>query len=1555
MKRYKVSFALILTFTMLFSLVTPAFASSKAKENLDSHWAGESIQKWNTLGIIQGTPDGKFQPNRSITYAEFVVMLNRLFGLQAGENDKPAFTDVPVTAWYANDLAAAVQAGYYPNDDDQAHPNQAVKREEAVMMLAKLFALKPQEGQSLPDYKDASRIGPEAQDAVKALSYVIKGLPDGTFQPQASISRAEFITIIDRLVAGYYTQPGTYSGKFSNHVVVNSKGVILSQAELAANLYLTEGTQQGKTVLQQSNVNGTVFIMGRTDQSVEIMDSKLSHVQITRPDASVQLSLKGSTTIETLTLNGEVKLEGTAAVVITHLQVNSDGVTWNGEQLPKGTYTIKDGKAVAAGSGEHNGGGTTPAVPGGGGSVEPSQPQVSIVDTQATAETRSLFAYLKDTSGKKILFGHQHDTTVSFAGKDASGKVISDVKQSTGDYPAVFGWDTLSLDGLENPPGVAGDYEASRISLSAAMKEAYELGGIVTLSTHPYNFISGGDFKDKENTPGAVESIVSRILPGGDHNAEFNAYLDRIANFANQLKDDNGKLIPVLFRPFHEQNGGWFWWGSSTRSNSEYLELYRYTVEYLRDTKGVHNFLYVYSPNGPFNGNEAEYLMTYPGDDYVDILGMDQYDDKNNAGSQGFLNGLVKDLKMIAQAADRKGKIATLSEYGYSAEGMKTTGNNDLEWFTHVLNAIKSDPDARKISYMLTWANFGEGNNLFVPYKDVPGRADHELLPDFMNFYKDPYTAFLSEMKQDNKYNRNVKAAAKAPSLHIVRPTDVGTVYEAQSTILVKVQHTAPSKVTYQASGMNQEVEMTLDRDGYYRATWEPDSSLNGGTADITVKAYGSGSSVLTQTIKVFVQVREVLIKQLGFDQAADVDQIQNNGTWANKGTINLNLKHALLEGDGKLALEISGDIKADDSWQELKLELKDAALSGVDLKQVSRVKWSVLIPQSLQHGAGDAAVQGIIQLPPDWNNKYGMDTTKVNLAQLEQVTIDGVDYYKYDMSIDLNDPAALAAATGIAISIVGSGLRSDVPAVLYVDDIRLYNTYTPPVVDDSLVDDYESYGGSDDALRTKFVKAGGDDVTVSLSPDHKLAGDYGMKMQVGLSSAGYTGVGKNLGAVDWSGYNGLQLWVASDGSNSYAKDGQPLKLVIQIMMNGIGYEAYPEIKPDTAGAIVIPFTDFEVASWSSGGPITKDTLKKVTDFKLYVNAMDGKSHAATLYFDDIRAVADSSLPTVPGGGTGSAEGHAPGILYQFLSGTDIEGWKVDNNSAKAQAPIFSAQEQALSTTFALVNTGNKPSGASNESFELFVSPSKLNLTGLDSISANVKLSSSTAKARLFIKTGSAWNWRDSGTPTLVDSNGYTTLTIPLAGIPAADLMDVKMIGIMIEEIANDGGTAELYLQKIELMKQVNDIHYGFEQDKEGWSGNLGTTTVTQDVYSPSSKSLKNEFILNNAIKDEFIEIALTKSMDLSAYTKVTAQVRIVSEVANVQVKMFVQTGDGWDWHDSGILATSTDPFTKLSYDLSSLSPQELKAVKKIGFQIVVPEGSTGKIAVYIDDVLIVK
>src|SRR5699024_561045 len=115
---------------------------------------------------------------------------------------------------------------------------------------------------------------------------------------------------------------------------------------------------------------------------------------------------------------------------------------------------------------------------------EPSSPAadpavVDLADADATAETRSLFAYLQDPGG--ILFGHQHTTDYGET-FDARDGTSSDVLAATGDYPAVFGFDTLIIEGGERPGTPDATREENALTLAQSIVEAHELGGISTLS-----------------------------------------------------------------------------------------------------------------------------------------------------------------------------------------------------------------------------------------------------------------------------------------------------------------------------------------------------------------------------------------------------------------------------------------------------------------------------------------------------------------------------------------------------------------------------------------------------------------------------------------------------------------------------------------------------------------------------------------------------------------------------------------------------------------------------------------------------------------------------------------------------------------------------------------------------------------------------------------------------------------------------------------------------------------------------------------------------------------
>ncbi|XP_046583561.1 mannan endo-1,4-beta-mannosidase-like [Haliotis rubra] len=264
--------------------------------------------------------------------------------------------------------------------------------------------------------------------------------------------------------------------------------------------------------------------------------------------------------------------------------------------------------------------------------------QCEPIDQHATVETKNLYKNIKAMArnSSKVMFGHHFDTMLGAQGGHPpylfqtlthDGNVqgytfteqqalsgypdeLSDTKGVTGQYPAVSSFDFSQFQ----------DYQT--VTTTYLAKLAYARGQVITLSQHLNNPVTGGSPWVKQDS-GDVRHTVKRILPGGDRNQKYKENLDKIADWALNLTDSSGKLIPFIFRPLHEQNGGWFWWGLSTQTQNtadDLKDLYKYIVTYLRDTRGVHNILYCVSP-GSFKAKD-DYLRVYPGDDFCRYHGL---------------------------------------------------------------------------------------------------------------------------------------------------------------------------------------------------------------------------------------------------------------------------------------------------------------------------------------------------------------------------------------------------------------------------------------------------------------------------------------------------------------------------------------------------------------------------------------------------------------------------------------------------------------------------------------------------------------------------------------------------------------------------------------------------------------------------------------------------------------------------------------------------------------------------------------------------------------------
>ncbi|MCD8313701.1 MAG: beta-galactosidase [Bacteroidales bacterium] len=356
-----------------------------------------------------------------------------------------------------------------------------------------------------------------------------------------------------------------------------------------------------------------------------------------------------------------------------------------------------------------------------------------------------LLASLKSWAGVgKVLYGHQDDPCyghawrswdlndwplpladdgsepTDFADKpEVPVRAGSDVADVCGDAPAVVGFDLggIELGRLVNIDGVPFD-----LIREAAVRQ-YEAGGVVTFSWHPRNPLTGGDSWDISS-----KNVVAGITGGGAVRDTMLVWLGRAADFLASLRTAEGEPIPVIFRPWHEHTGSWFWWGRDLCSVEQYVALWHLTYDYLVGERGLTKLVWAYSPGAV--SDEVGYMERYPGDEVVDILGVDCY--QYGKSMKKFTALLDKSLALVSGLAQEHGKVAALTESGYE-------GIPDAAWWTKGLyKGLKNHP----VAYVLTWRNaWDRPGHYFGPWE---GSADAE---NFRAFHKLPGTVFLNDLR----------------------------------------------------------------------------------------------------------------------------------------------------------------------------------------------------------------------------------------------------------------------------------------------------------------------------------------------------------------------------------------------------------------------------------------------------------------------------------------------------------------------------------------------------------------------------------------------------------------------------------------------------------------------------------------------------------------------------------------------------------------------------------------------------------------------------------------
>jgi len=306
------------------------------------------------------------------------------------------------------------------------------------------------------------------------------------------------------------------------------------------------------------------------------------------------------------------------------------------------------------------------------------------------------------------MFGH-HDYPSYGVGWQGDAD-RSDVKDITGDHPAVYSLDMRAI-------------SQTKIDF---IKAAFKRGGVSMLVWHQNNPLT--------ETPGAPypvgtswdnTTVVDQILQEGSAmNIKYKKILDDVAAAFFSMKNENGQLIPVIFRPLHEHTQTWNWWGSSATTEEEFISFWKFIVHYLRDAKGVHNVIYAISPqmDAVYTDARSRLLFRWPGNDYVDFLGMDCYHGRNTAA-------FISNVKSISELSP-----VIKKPVGVTETGLENNHTADY-WTKNVLVPLKGT----NCVMVVAWRN-EKTSHAFGPYP-ADSSAD-----DFNSFYKDKYTLFERDL-----------------------------------------------------------------------------------------------------------------------------------------------------------------------------------------------------------------------------------------------------------------------------------------------------------------------------------------------------------------------------------------------------------------------------------------------------------------------------------------------------------------------------------------------------------------------------------------------------------------------------------------------------------------------------------------------------------------------------------------------------------------------------------------------------------------------------------------
>jgi len=232
--------SIILSVAMVFVMATGAFA---AFSDMPGGADGEVLQKAVDNGLIGGFPDGTVQPGTAITRAQMATIMSRAMKA-TGTADLSGFVDVDANDWFYEDMAKAVYMEAFKGDDKkQLNPNNTINRQEALIVLCRIFDVPDSDKAALGKYTDGAKVADWAAKEVRSIAAngYLGNITE--IRPLDAMTRLEFAQIMDKIVATYIDEAGEYTTLPAGNVLVRAENVSFKGITTGGVIFIGDGVE----------------------------------------------------------------------------------------------------------------------------------------------------------------------------------------------------------------------------------------------------------------------------------------------------------------------------------------------------------------------------------------------------------------------------------------------------------------------------------------------------------------------------------------------------------------------------------------------------------------------------------------------------------------------------------------------------------------------------------------------------------------------------------------------------------------------------------------------------------------------------------------------------------------------------------------------------------------------------------------------------------------------------------------------------------------------------------------------------------------------------------------------------------------------------------------------------------------------------------------------------------------------------------------------------------------------------------------------------------------